>query len=99
MNMTINLAYVMNKKYEKWFTLSLHSVMRHNKDIHLFLYSTDMISLKSKMKELMIVYPQLKVTYIEDERIEQWLNIFSDNSRGYQHVSKEAYLRLFLPNL
>ena len=38
----------------------------HNKDIHLFLYSTDMISLKSKMKELMIVYPQLKVTYIEE---------------------------------
>lgn len=99
MSMTINLAYVMNKKYEKWFTLSLHSVMRHNKDIHLFLYSTDMISLKSKMKELMIVYPQLKVTFIEDERIESWLSMFSDSSRGYQHVSKEAFLRLFFPNL
>lgn len=97
--MEINLAYVMNKKYEKWFILSLHSVMRCNKNIHLFLYSTDLNSLKDKMKEIQLIYPQLKITYIEDERINSWLNMFDDSSRGYQHVTKEAYLRLFFPDL
>ena len=97
--MTINLAYVMNKKYEKWFTLSLYSVMKHNKDVHLFLYSDDMNSLKSLINEIKGIFPHLQVTFIEDERIEVWLSMFSDSSRGYQHVSKEAFLRLFFPNL
>lgn len=98
-DMVINLFYAMNKKYEKWFALSLHSVMRNNKDIHLFLYSEDTESIKQKAEEFKHFYSTLKTTIIEDKRITDWINLFSIESRGYSHVSKEGFVRLFFSKL
>lgn len=97
--MVINLVYTMNKKYEKWFALSLHSVMKNNRDVHVYLYSDDLDSINKKIKEFKTFYPSLKITIIDDPRIKEWIKIFSNESRGFSHVSKEGFIRLFLSKL
>lgn len=101
----INVAYSMNKKYEPYFSLSLHSLLRTNKErIHVYVYAERAARIQKKLKHFAKLYPNLSYMVINladdaDDLINDWLKIFPINSRGFGHVSKECFVRLLLPDL